>query len=289
MYNVTVPREATCPYNNYTTFSEIFKRETLARGSYLHYVNNRFCKDVDKMTNVKETVQKNAPKKQSGKPQKRREVTAVSAVRKRAEGIFGGQSSDAAKLLLLASAGLSAVFDDPKRAVSVMVLVTAEAAVGILREHSCIRASENIAKAAEPKIALRTDGEVKNIPASELREGDIFEIGEGGIFPCDSIIIEHQGLTCDESALTGSDTPAVKTACAGETLRDKLGLKYIGYSGTVVVSGTAVCKAAGHGSEAFRREPEERERPSGLVTVAEPKGYSQQCAPPCPQQSLLRG
>ncbi len=215
------------------------------------------------MTSAEETVQKSTLKSKK-KPAPKQ--TAVSAVRRRSEELFRGQTSDIVRLMLLASAGLSAVFDEPKTAAAAMVLITAEAAAGLIRESRCVSASERISKAAEPRVERRIDGGTETVPASDLREGDIFEISEGGIFPRDSIIIEQQELVCDESALTGNVSPAEKTAYAGEEIKDRLGLRYIGYSGTVVVGGSAVCKAAGNGSEAFRREDEPRERPSSLVT-----------------------
>ncbi len=214
------------------------------------------------MSTTIETEQKNT---RESSPREKKSP-AVSSPRKRAERIFKGQTADIARLITLCSAGLTAVFGDPATSAAVMALITAQAAAGLIRESRCISAAEKLDRAAEPHAALRTENGTKLIPHSELREGDIFEIAEGGIFPRDSIIIETDGLYCDESTLTGSASPAEKTAYNGEEIKDKLGLKYIGYCGTVVVRGSAVCKAAGRGSEVFRREKPPRDRTSLLVT-----------------------
>ena len=220
----------------------------------------------------------------SGKKKNVSESSEISAVRKMAEKTFGGQSSDIARMLLLGAAGLSAVFEEPKTAISVMILVTAEAAVGFIRESCCIRASEKIAKAAEPKVQLHEEDGLKETPASDIKEGDIFEISPGGIFPCDCLIIEQHELACDESLLTGSSAPVQKTSYSGEEQKDKLGLKYVGYSGTTVLKGSAVCKAAGHGSEAFHNTSEEADRTSLLVTesrIRAERVFTAVCAAAC--------
>ncbi|MCR5122222.1 MAG: cation transporting ATPase C-terminal domain-containing protein [Ruminococcus sp.] len=209
-----------------------------------------------------ETVQKNSHETAA----REKKSPAVSPARKRAERIFGGQTYDIARLIMLCSAGLTAVFGDPATSTAIMALITAQAAAGLVRESRSVSAAEKIDRAAEPHVSLRTENGTKSVPHSALHEGDIFEIAEGGIFPRDSIIIETEGLYCDESALTGSVFPAEKTAYDGEEIKDKLGLKYIGYCGTVVVKGRAVCKAEGRGSEVFRREKPPRERTSLLVT-----------------------
>ena len=180
--------------------------------------------------------------------------------------LFRGRACDAARLLLLGVSGAAVMFDSGKSGLTMLCLLTAEAAAGTLREYRCIRTAERIRRAALPRVGVRKDGETILTCCEDIREGDIFEIGGGELFPCDCVILEQQELTADEALLTGDHSPAVKTAYSGEELTEKLGLPYIGYSGTAVLTGSALCRARGRGSEIFRRMPPVRRRSEPLVT-----------------------
>ncbi len=71
--------------------------------------------------------------------------------------------------------------------------------------------AESLRQARKDAIAnkLRADGKTDQVPATELRKGDLILVLEGEVFPSDGDIIEGVGLV-DESAVTGESAPIVR-------------------------------------------------------------------------------
>ncbi|HDW6693337.1 TPA: potassium-transporting ATPase subunit KdpB [Salmonella enterica subsp. enterica serovar Typhi] len=57
--------------------------------------------------------------------------------------------------------------------------------------------------------APRHDAQADNVPAAELRKGDIVLVKTGDIIPCDGEVIEG-GASVDESAITGESAPVIR-------------------------------------------------------------------------------
>ncbi|CET43368.1 potassium-transporting ATPase subunit KdpB [Salmonella enterica] len=57
--------------------------------------------------------------------------------------------------------------------------------------------------------APRHDAQADNVPAAELRKGDIVLVKAGDIIPCDGEVIEG-GASVDESAITGESAPVIR-------------------------------------------------------------------------------
>ncbi|WP_440591093.1 P-type ATPase, partial [Salmonella enterica] len=53
------------------------------------------------------------------------------------------------------------------------------------------------------------DAQADNVPAAELRKGDIVLVKAGDIIPCDGEVIEG-GASVDESAITGESAPVIR-------------------------------------------------------------------------------
>ena len=52
-------------------------------------------------------------------------------------------------------------------------------------------------------VVLRENGAMKEISSQDIVVGDIFQVAQGMEIPADSILIKSDGVTCDESSLTG--------------------------------------------------------------------------------------
>ncbi|MGS9235578.1 hypothetical protein ACQWHR_25595, partial [Salmonella enterica subsp. enterica serovar Infantis] len=61
--------------------------------------------------------------------------------------------------------------------------------------------------------APRHDAQADNVPAAELRKGDIVLVKSGDIIPCDGEVIEG-GASVDESAITGESAPVIRASGA---------------------------------------------------------------------------
>ncbi len=97
--------------------------------------------------------------------------------------------------------------------------------------------------------ALR-DGEWTELPARELVPGDLVEVGPGGYFPADGLLVAGRGLQCDESSLTGESLPVPKAAL--ETAGPPLGgidEAHWAIAGTRLLTGTARLRVAWIGAE----------------------------------------
>ncbi len=105
----------------------------------------------------------------------------------------------------------------------ISVLLVLNAVVGFWQEYK----ADNAIELLKEKLALRArvlrDNKWQEISAKELVPGDIIHISSGDIVPADSKIME--GISADESALTGESLPVDKKASD------------IAYSGSIVSQG----------------------------------------------------
>ncbi len=88
---------------------------------------------------------------------------------------------------------------------------------------------------------LLHDGSIEQIPALDLRKGDLFVVNNGEIIPGDGEITEGTALV-DESAVTGESAPVVREP--GSTLRGVTG-------GTKVISGKITARVTAEPGETF--------------------------------------
>ncbi|MFP4539694.1 MAG: cation-transporting P-type ATPase, partial [Candidatus Paceibacterota bacterium] len=102
--------------------------------------------------------------------------------------------------------------------VAVIILNTI---IGLIQEYKAERSIE----ALQEMIVLRTrvvrDGELKDIPATELVPGDIISLEGGDHVPADARVIEASNCRAIESSLTGESTASEKTS---ETLSGDVAL-----------------------------------------------------------------
>jgi Ca2+-transporting ATPase len=54
------------------------------------------------------------------------------------------------------------------------------------------------------------DGVLQSVSIFDLVVGDIFEVQTGELLPCDGLMIEVNGVECDEAAMTGESCHIVK-------------------------------------------------------------------------------
>ena len=99
------------------------------------------------------------------------------------------------------------------------------------------KALEALKKLSSPRALVIRDGIEQRIAGREVVVDDIIILNEGDRVPADSIIIEANNLTIDESVLTGESVPVKKSTT--DVLEDN---SAIIYSGTLVVQGSGIAK-----------------------------------------------
>lgn len=111
---------------------------------------------------------------------------------------------------------------------------------------------EEISAGTCVKYRVIREGKLELIDKELIVPEDIIVVGAGERVPADAFILESKDLTCDESIFTGSSKPVAKyTEAISKT---ELKQNFV-YSGTTVLTGTAICRvsATGVDTKIFQR------------------------------------
>ncbi len=144
-------------------------------------------------------------------------------------------------LLLLACTLLYAVLGNTLDAVVLGISIVGVAAISIYQELRAQHVLEALRELASPRSTVVRDGTVVRISSQELVEDDRLIVQEGDRLACDARLIEAQGLSVDESLLTGESAPVAKDP--RETSESARMLR----AGTLVVQGDGVAEITATG------------------------------------------
>lgn len=149
--------------------------------------------------------------------------------------IFLGQFKDIMVMILLAAAVVSVLMGEIYDALTIMIIVVINAALGFIQEYRTEKTLESIKAIAAPTSKVIRDGKQITVPSEETAKGDIVVLEAGDRVPADCRILQAVSLECDESALTGESLPVAKYPCPiNERELNQRGAVYMG---TVVVKG----------------------------------------------------
>jgi Ca2+-transporting ATPase len=153
-------------------------------------------------------------------------------------------------VLLGGAAALSLVGGAVLDAAVILAVVAANAAVGYVTESRVERILTALQNATIPQAVVRRDGVESVVPAAALSAGDLIVLRAGYDVPADARLLTADGLSVDESALTGESLAVAKSAqvlCpAGAALGDRRNMVY---AGTAVAEGTALACVTGLGRD----------------------------------------
>lgn len=149
--------------------------------------------------------------------------------------IFMGQFKDVMVMILLAATVVSVVMGEYYDALTIMVIVVINAALGFIQEYRTEKTLESIKAIAAPTAKVIRDKRQITIPAEEVVRGDIVLLEAGDKVPADCRILKAMSMECDESALTGESVPVSKYPCP--IREDELNQKGAVYMGTSVTKG----------------------------------------------------
>lgn len=147
--------------------------------------------------------------------------------RKSAIRIFLSQFTDVMVLILMVCTVVSAFLNDWMEALVMIAIVVVNAILGFIQEYKTERTIEALGALSASKATVLRDGIKKSIPVENVVQGDVCMVFTGDRVPADGFIISSEGLTVDESMLTGESIAVTKT-------------KGSLYSGTSIMSGHAV-------------------------------------------------
>ena len=93
----------------------------------------------------------------------------------------------------------------------ILAVIALNTTVGVIQEGKAKKAMDALKEMTAPEALVKRDGNYGKIPAGELVRGDVVKLEPGCQVPADLRLIRVQGLSVNESALTGESQPVEKT------------------------------------------------------------------------------
>ena len=124
--------------------------------------------------------------------------------------MFLAQILNFTNAILGAAIVISIILHDYGEAVIMLVIVIANAVIGVVQEGKAQKALDALKKMSVLKATVIRDGETKEISSEELVVGDIVVLEAGKQVPADLKLLETARLMMDEKALTGESVPVEK-------------------------------------------------------------------------------
>ena len=129
--------------------------------------------------------------------------------------MFLSQLNDPMIFVLIAAAVVSAIIGAVENegfldSIVIVAIILINAIVGMVQESKAEKSLEALKKMSSPVAAVKRDGKIIEVQASELVPGDIVALEAGRIVPADVRLVEAINLKIEESALTGESVPVEK-------------------------------------------------------------------------------
>lgn len=165
---------------------------------------------------------------------------------------FLKQFADVLIIILLIAAVVSLIVDPHEwvESLVIFVVVLLNAILGVVQESKAEKSLEALKKMSSPNCKVIRNGQVDQIPSSQLVVGDIILVEAGDFIPADARLIDAVNLQVDESALTGESLPVNKHVDAITDEVTALGdRKNMLFSSTFITAGRAKAVVTAVGME----------------------------------------
>lgn len=139
-----------------------------------------------------------------------------------------GQFSNWLVVMLLIAAVISFLLGEVVETVVVVLLVILSALLGFFQEYQAEKSMRELRKLVAFKSRVLRDGEWLTISSKKIVPGDVVKLRIGDIIPADLEVIDEDGMSANESVLTGESAPVEKRV--GDVI----------YLGTAIASGLGV-------------------------------------------------
>lgn len=125
-----------------------------------------------------------------------------------------GQIRDPMILILIVAAALSAALGELAEGAVILLIVVANALIGIVQESKAQSSLEALRSMSAPHARVLRDGEERVVEARDLVAGDVVLLADGDMVPADLRIVDAANLKVQEASLTGESVPVEKSAAA---------------------------------------------------------------------------
>ena len=165
--------------------------------------------------------------------------------------ILADQVSNLVIAILAAAAVVSLVMGEIVQMAAILAAIVVNAAIGFVTEWKAVRSMEALRSLGTMQARVRRDGSSATVDSEDLVPGDVVLLDAGDVVTADLRLIEANGLTCDESSLTGESVPVTKTTDAVEPDAPLAERTSMAFKGTAVTggSGAGVVVATGMQTE----------------------------------------
>lgn len=147
-------------------------------------------------------------------------------------------------LILVAATVLSGVLGDWTDAIIILTIVVLSGLLSFVQERGASHQMAGLLRLVETRTTVIRDDRRQSISPAEIVPGDLCVLATGDIVPADAEVVESDGLTLDESTLTGETFPAEKRASTAAPT-DRSATVYLG---THVVSGNGAVRVVRTGA-----------------------------------------
>jgi potassium/sodium efflux P-type ATPase len=143
-------------------------------------------------------------------------------------------------ILLWIAAVLAFISRMPELAIAIVAVIIINGVFSFWQEYKAERAAEELRKLLPYNVRAIREGQVVQVPASEVCIGDLILLQEGDRVPADLRLVEAIDLQVDASVLTGESKPVRKFAGRHQLEKDEniIEARNLCFAGTYVVSGT---------------------------------------------------
>ena len=143
--------------------------------------------------------------------------------------------------ILAAAIIISVILGDYGEAIIMLVIVIANAIIGVVQEGKAQKALDALKKMSMLKATVIRDGETKEISSEDLVVGDIVVLEAGKQIPADLKLLETARLMVDEKALTGESVPVEKDSKFVPDEKTGIGDRLdLAYMSTIVTYGRGI-------------------------------------------------
>ena len=153
--------------------------------------------------------------------------------------------------ILAGAAIVSFAMNETVQMLAILAAILLNAVIGFFTEWKAVRSMEALRSLGTVQTRVRRGGQSATVDAETLVPGDIVLLDAGDVVTADLRLIESNGLTCDESALTGESVPVTKTSDAVDRDAPLAERASMAFKGTAVTdgSGTGVVVETGMKTE----------------------------------------
>ena len=169
-------------------------------------------------------------------------------------------------LLLLACAVLYGLLGEPADAAVLLLFVAAITLLDAVQQHRSNRALAELARLSAPRARLRRNGVDLDLPADQVRPGDLLRLEEGDRVAADGRLLEGVGLWLDESLITGESLPVERQQAGARILAGSLVASGRGLAAVEAVAGSTELGRLGRSLAAVEAPPTPLQRQSRRLT-----------------------